>query len=463
MMGAGGTRRRGDSGRPVMILVAGSLALASSGTPLLATREDTLPNGLRVVVHSSADAPVVSVRLLLPVGAAHDPPGLSGLAHLVEHLAFEGSARVPGNGYDEQLSAVGATNDASTSHDQMVYSVTLPPAALPLALFLEADRLGGLAPTARALANQQAVVANERAESMRTDLVRGVLGPLLWPGGHPYGRPVLGYPEELAAVRLADVEAFVARAFEPRGATLVVVGPIDPGDTLAQAARWFRPAPEAGEHAPTPPSAPTPFFAALPSPHAEPIRVWVPADVDRVRLRLGWRTFDLTHPDRVALELAGALLQDALRSPVAELETVSVNAWTGRLGGEFTVAADVERAGPMLRRIEVALARLASDGPPDGALERIRAMARSRELRGLQTAQGRAARLADCAERTGVADCLPDEWAARDAVDAQVIRRVVGRWLTAASRVLLAVAPASRAHPPPPRMTLFPGPLPVVR
>ncbi|MES2639164.1 MAG: pitrilysin family protein [Myxococcota bacterium] len=433
----------------MILSLAVSLSLASTGPSsapgaLLGAREETLSNGLRVVVHPWPDAPVVAIRLLLPVGAAADPPGRSGLAHLVEHLSFEGSANVPGNGYDRQLAAVGATNDASTGHDAMVFAVTLPPGALPLALFLEGDRLGWLTPTGLALLNQQAVVANERAESARGDQVRRALAPLLWPAGHPYARPVLGHPAELASVTLADVDTFVARAFRPRGATLVIVGPVDVEATLADTRRWF------GEIA----EAPAAVSPAPPNtPPVAPIRAWVPGDVDRVRLRLGWRTFDRTHPDRVALELAGALLEDLLRA-----DGVGVNVWAGRLGGEVTVAADVERAGGVLRRVEAAVSRMAHAGPAEGALERIRAMARAWELRSLQTAEGRATALLECVDRTGAADCLPAEWAARAAVDGETIRRVVRHWLAPEARVVLALAPSSRRRAPLPRMTLMDTP-----
>ncbi|MDP2310547.1 MAG: pitrilysin family protein [Pseudomonadota bacterium] len=432
--------------------LAVSLALAASGPVpgpgLLSTWEDTLPNGLRVLVHPWPEAPVVAIRLLLPVGAAGDPPGRSGLAHLVEHLSFEGSEHAPGNAYDRLLSAVGATSDAATSHDRMVSSVTLPAGALPLALFLEGDRLAWLAPTGEALANQKEVVANERAESARADQVRRALAPLLWPEGHPYARPVIGDPAELGRVTLAEVMAFVGHAFQADGATLVIVGPVDAAATLDAARHWCG---EGARQLTPPPSLPGGGNGGE-GPLAASVRAWVPADVDRIRLRLGWRTFDRTHPDRVALELAGALLQEALRGDGAQ-----VNAWAGRQGGELTVAVDVVRVGGVLRRIEAALSRLARAGPEEGELLRIRAMARSRELRGLQTAEGRAAVLIDCADRTGIADCLPAEWAAREEVDAEAIRAVVARWLAPGSRVLLAVAPWSRRRAPLPRMTLLDG------
>ncbi|MDP2317546.1 MAG: pitrilysin family protein [Pseudomonadota bacterium] len=450
-----------------MLPLAVSLALASERPGLLATEEATLPNGLRVVVHAWPEAPVVAIRLRIPAGSASDPPGRSGLAHLVEHLAFEGSAHAPGNRYDRWLGDAGGSSDAATDMDQMTYSVTVPVGALPLALFLESDRLGWLTPTEAALANQRAVVANERAESARADQVREALAPLLWPEGHPYARRVIGLPEDLAVVTLADVQAFVADKLVPSGATLVIVGPAAPGAVLDEARRWFEDVPDRGSptavawsgsigsapDAPVDELLPTRAAWRRGGPGAPAIRAWVPGDVDRVRLRLAWRTFDRGHPDRVALELAGAVLADLLRD-----DEVDVSAWSGRFGGELSLAANVERAATPLRRIERALEQLAFEGPPDGALERIRATARTWELRGLQTPAGRAAVLLDCAERTGAPDCLPIEWAGREAVDAEAIRRVVRRWLAPGSRVLLAVAPSSRRVAPLPRMIRMAAP-----
>ncbi len=436
-----------------------SLALASMAPELLPTTEAVLPNGLRVIVHAWPEGPSVSLRLLVPAGAAADPPGRSGLAHLVEHLAFEGSAHAPGNRYDQWLAEAGGASDASTSHDGTLYAVTVPPGAVPLALFLESDRIEWLTPTAAALANQQAVVANERAESARTDQVRAAFAPLVWPADHPYARPVIGVPDELAAVTLADVEAFVRQRLRPAGATLVIAGPIDAEATLAEARRWFGEL--AGEGASVVPAALGEAGMSgepdLPK-HTwrragDAVRVWVPGDVDRVRLRIGWRTVDRAHPDRVALEIAGALLADALRE-----DAVEVNAWSGRFGGELSLAADGIRPAGVVRRAQRAVLELAWSGPSEDALARIRARARAWELRSLQTAEGRASLLLGCADRTGVADCLPAEWAARERVDPAAIRRVVRRWLAPASRVLLTVAPSSRRRAPLPRMTLVAPP-----
>ncbi len=431
--------------------LAVSLALAAP-PGLLPTEEETLANGLRIVAHAWPDAQNVTVNLLLPAGAAADPPGRSGLAHLVEHLAFEGSEGAPGNAGDMWVRAAGGQSDAATRHDHVLFSSTVPPEALSLALFLESERVGHLTPTATALANQQAVVANERAESARVDQVRDALAPRLWPAGHPYARPVIGRVEELGAVSIADVSAFVLRNFVTDGALLVIVGPM-PADVMrAEARRWFEagvdrargawvPAPEEPPRAPALPTAPT-------TPGHGGLRVWVPGDVDRVRLRVAWQTVDRSHPDRVALELAGAVLADALRS-----DGVDVNAWAGRYGGELTLAADTARPGPVLRRMERALDTLRRAGPTADTLVRVRASARAWELRTLQTTEGRAAVLVACAERGAPPDCLAAEWAAREATGPDALREAVARWLTANARLLLAVAPSSQRRRPLPRLT----------
>jgi len=457
LRGAPDGQARDDSDRGVPLALLASLALAASPL-LLPTEEETLGSGLRIVAHSWSDAPNITINLLVPAGAAADPPGRSGLAHLVEHLAFEGSEGAPGNAGDVWIRAAGGQSDASTRHDALLFTSTAPPEALSLALFLESERLGHLTPAAEALANQQAVVANERAESARADQVRAALAPLLWPAGHPYARQVIGRTEELRAATLLDVSTFVRENLVPAGATLVVVGPMPAAEMRAEARRWFGeegvdgargawvPAPEDAARVATVASAPT-------TPVRGGLRVWVPGDVDRVRLRLAWRTVDRAHPDRVALELAGAVLAAALND-----DGVDVNAWAGRYGGELTLAADTTRPAFVLRRMERALYTLVRSGPEADTLARVRTAARGWELRTLQTTGGRAAALVACVERGAAPDCLADEWAAREATGPAAVRAAAARWLTPDGRVLLAVAPSSARHAPLPRLTREPTP-----
>src|SRR5690606_35084944 len=123
------------TGRPLMTSVIG-----------LPYEMFTLDNGLRVVVHVDRRAPLVCTNIWYHVGSKEEEPGRTGFAHLFEHLMFEGSEHVPEGAFDDLLEQVGAVNNGSTSTDRTNYWALMPSHALDLALYLEADRMGGLLP-----------------------------------------------------------------------------------------------------------------------------------------------------------------------------------------------------------------------------------------------------------------------------------------------------------------------------
>ena len=132
-----------------------------------------LPNGLDIIVHEDRRLPLVAVNVWYRVGSKHETPGHTGLAHLFEHLMFEGSEHQP-HGYFEPLQRAGAAVNGSTSVDRTNYWETVPTEALPLALWMEADRMGWMLPALSAdrFETQRGVVLNERRQSYENRPVR---------------------------------------------------------------------------------------------------------------------------------------------------------------------------------------------------------------------------------------------------------------------------------------------------
>jgi zinc protease len=165
---------------------AGQAAVAApdgGGVPRLAYEKYTLPNGLEVILHEDRSAPVVSVNTWYKVGSGDEQRGRTGFAHLFEHVMFMGSQHVPVGAFDQWLEGAGVQNNGSTNTDRTNYYEWGPSNALPLALWLDADRMGNLLPVMdqQKLDLQRDVVKNERRE--RVDNV-------------PYGR---AYETVLAA------------------------------------------------------------------------------------------------------------------------------------------------------------------------------------------------------------------------------------------------------------------------
>src|SRR5688572_24013960 len=132
----------------------------------IAVERHTLANGLRVVLSEDHSLPVVGVNLWYGVGSRNEVPGRTGLAHLFEHMMFQGSQHVPETQHIAHVERAGGSVNATTWLDRTNYYCTVPASQLELALWLESDRLGFFLPalTQETFANQREVVKNERRQ-----------------------------------------------------------------------------------------------------------------------------------------------------------------------------------------------------------------------------------------------------------------------------------------------------------
>ncbi len=206
--------------------------------------EFTLANGLHVVLHEDHTVPVVSVNMWYQVGSAREHTGRTGFAHLFEHLMFMGSGHVKPGEFDEWLEAAGGDNNASTGNDRTNYWINVPSNALELALFLESDRLGYLLDTMtpKTVDAQRDVVKNERRQRVENQpygTADVILDEMLFPEGHPYHWPVIGYMPDLTAASYDDVVEFFKKYYTTGNASLVVAGDIDPARTRTLVEKWF--------------------------------------------------------------------------------------------------------------------------------------------------------------------------------------------------------------------------------
>ena len=210
----------------------------------LAYAQFTLPNGLHVILHEDHSVPVVTVNVWYHVGSARERQGRTGFAHLFEHLMFMGSGHVPPGAFDTLLEDAGGSNNGSTTSDRTNYWIDVPSNALELALFLESDRRGYLLDTMtpQTVDAQRDVVKNERRQSYENQpygMAEPTLGEMLYPEGHPYHWPTIGYMPDLTAASHEDVVAFFQKYYAPANASLVVAGDIEPVAARALVEKWF--------------------------------------------------------------------------------------------------------------------------------------------------------------------------------------------------------------------------------
>jgi zinc protease len=265
----------------------------------------TLDNGLRVVVSPDTSVPVVTVNLWVDVGSRHESPGRTGLAHLFEHLMFQGSRHVASGEHFSRLMAEGGRLNATTWFDRTNYFETVPKGAYELALWMEADRHGFLlhAVNQENLDNQRDVVKEERRQRYDNVPYGNALIEVyatVFPADHPYHHPTIGSMADLEAASLDDVHAFFRRFYGPNNTVLTLVGDLTPEEGFAAAERYFGALPATAQPQ-------RPRLAQL-DPIAEPVRVERPGDVPNDRLHIAFRL----PVDNTAEFFATSLALDAL-------------------------------------------------------------------------------------------------------------------------------------------------------
>ncbi|MGH9382330.1 MAG: M16 family metallopeptidase [Thermoanaerobaculia bacterium] len=414
-----------------------------------------MDNGLRVNLLPDSSLPLVAVNLWYHVGSRHESPGRTGLAHLFEHMLFEGSAHVPGNDHFRLIQQVGGSANGSTWYDRTNYYETVPAHCLELALWLEADRMGFLLPalTPEKLAIQQQVVLNERRERIDNQPYGLALERLfagLYPDSHPYGWPVIGTPEDIAAATLDDVRKFFQTWYTPDNAVLTLVGDFGADAALSLVERWFADIP----------SRDTPHTNTNRPPDA-PIRLNGPMDEvmgDRVELErcyIGFRLPPYGTPDWYAADLLAAVLATGKASRLYKdlvhdrkmAHQVSASTLPTELGGSFLVvatASDDDGASALVERVQAHLGDVARGEVSAAAVERARSQVLSGYVESLQTLEERADEISQFTTFLDRPDALHDEFTTYSRIQPEDLVRVAQRWLAPADAVILRVVPEER-------------------
>ncbi|MBK9029734.1 MAG: insulinase family protein [Myxococcales bacterium] len=413
-----------------------------------------LANGLEVILQPDLTVTSAMVEVWYHVGSKDEVVGKTGFAHLFEHLMFEGSKHVGEGAFDVLLESAGGWNNGTTNNDRTNYFEQVPGNQLPLALWLEADRMAGLwdAMNADVLTNQRDVVKNERRQSYenrpygRASLL---ITQALWPKGHGNWNLTIGTMADLDAASLADVEAFWRTYYRPSNATLLVAGRFDVATTRAQIDQLFG-------WMPTLPAPPRRTLDAPVTPLPQPIAL---ATTDRVavpKVIVTMRAPEANGPGLTDLEVAAQILGGGKTSRLYKrlvwkdrLATdvyASVNPQF--LGSEFEIAATA-RPGVTAAQLQAALAdelRAFTAAPPTAAeVERARRVLEVSLLSTLENLASRINQLADWAAYTGDPDHLDEVQAELAAVTPASVAAAAGQWLRLEAAVTMVVTPEPTA------------------
>lgn len=473
------------SNRPRVAALALALAVASGGLVIAPTaviaapratvdipfEEFTLPNGLRVIVHTDRKAPIVAVNLWYHVGSKDEPAGRTGFAHLFEHLMFNGSENHRGE-FFEPFELVGTTDqNGTTNSDRTNYFQNVPTTALDMALWMESDRMGHLlgAIDQKVLDEQRGVVQNEKRENENQPYgqVWDALGKAMYPRTHPYHHSTIGSMADLNAASLEDVKSWFRTWYGPNNAVLVLAGDIDVATAREKVTKFF------GDIPATPTMAQPKVDVA---PLAKSTRATMTDQVPQARIYRVWNVAQTGTPDIDKLQLFAQVLGGSRSSRLDKrllhqdklVDSISASAYASQLSSNFLMTADVKQGvdpAKVEAVIDEELRRLLKDGPTKTELEQARTVFKAGFVRGIERIGGfggKADALAECAVYTGDPGCFRDSLEIIQTATPADLKAIGNQWLTLGSHTLVVVPGPRTAVEEDPSVTPAPMTLPPV-
>jgi zinc protease len=212
-----------------------------AGSAQAALTDVTLDNGMRVIVQEDHRAPVMVSQVWYRAGAMDEFNGTTGVAHVLEHMMFKGTQKVPPGEFSKRIAAAGGRENAFTSRDYTAYFQQMQKDRLELSMQLEADRMANLVISDELFAKEIQVVMEERR--LRTDdQPQSVVYERLMATAyqtHPYRRPIIGWMDDLRNMTAQDARDWYTRWYAPSNATLVVAGDVNADEVVAMAKRHF--------------------------------------------------------------------------------------------------------------------------------------------------------------------------------------------------------------------------------
>lgn len=321
-----------------------------------------LNNGMEYILYQDKTVPLVSVNIWYRVGSAYEKKGKTGLAHLFEHMMFQGSQHVPKEMHFRFIQEAGGTLNGSTSTDRTNYFEKLPANNLELALWLESDRMGYFLPalTEEKLKNQKDVVSNERLERYDNQpygLAWELLITNLYPENHPYSWATIGFLKDIESYTSDDVKNFFKQFYSPDNASIVIAGDFETDEAVGLLKKYFEPF-ESSNNQPKI-DIPTPLLT-------ENIFTEHKDNVQLDRIYLAWHTDKIYSDDDASMEILADILSGSKNSRLYKklvfdlqiAQDVSAFQFSGKFGGHFMIISTAQPGTDLQQLKEIILDEL---------------------------------------------------------------------------------------------------------
>src|SRR3954463_3395642 len=432
-----------------LIAAAGLPVVAAVPPPKLQYDISTLPNGLTVVLSEDHSTPIVHLGVWYHVGSKNEKKGRTGFAHLFEHMMFKGSKNVAPEEHTSVISSVGGRSNAYTTDDETVFWETMPAQYLPLALWLEADRMASLRIDKDTFVNEREVVKEERR--MRVDnQPYGRLNEIIYANAftvHPYKHSTIGSMEDLEAASIDDVREFFETYYVPENATLVLVGDFDAAQAKLLVGQYLGRVAKARQ--------PVPRDIPKEPPQTAERRVKVEAPWPLPAVVVAHHITSDGNPDSYPLHIASKVLSDGQSSRIYQKLVYDTQLAVAAFGGAnliedpnlFYAVAIVQPGHTTEEAADALIAeldRLKAEPITDHELQRTKNQFARDYILGRESDQQKATQLAHAVVIHRDITTADGEFEIFQQLTTADVQRVARTYFTAENRVVITVMPAGR-------------------
>jgi predicted Zn-dependent peptidase len=417
--------------------------------PPLEIEEYSLGNGLRVVLNRDEAVPVVAVAVYYNVGSRNEREGRTGFAHLFEHMMFQGSANVKKAEHFQFIMKAGGTMNGTTSSERTNYFETLPANQLPLALWLESDRMRSLAVTQENLDNQREAVKEEkrlRYDNQPYGQIFDLINEMIY-RNFANAHSTIGSMEHLDAATVEDVQEFFRIFYAPNNAVLVLSGSFEPKTAKQLVETYFGDIPSQ--------AVPPDLDVSEPTDVATTYREWEDKLAPFPAFLIGWKIPKRRSPEFNALYLAGKLLYDGDSSRLyqklvkGDESVIQLFGFTDERRGPSSIfVGAIPKPEKDLSRIRdiimTEIRHIATDGPSAEEMQKLHNQLINDAIRMRQSSMARAQQIAEYALYDGDPTLVNTDLDDLLAVTPEQIRTTADKFLNTENRALLDIVPAGK-------------------
>jgi predicted Zn-dependent peptidase len=417
--------------------------------PPLEIEEFSLNNGLRVVLNRDEAVPVVAVAVYYNVGSRNEREGRTGFAHLFEHMMFQGSENVKKAEHFQFIMKAGGTMNGTTSSERTNYFETLPANQLPLALWLESDRMRSLAVTQENLDNQREAVKEEkrlRYDNQPYGQIFDLINEMIY-RNFANAHSTIGSMEHLDDATVEDVQEFFRIYYAPNNAVLVISGSFEPDTAKQLVETYFGDIPSQ----PGPPE----LDVSEPAEVAQTYREWEDKLAPFPAFLIGWKIPKRRSSEFNALYLAGKLLYDGESSRLyqklvkGDESVIQLFGFTDERRGPSSIfVGAIPKPEKDLSRIRdiimTEIRNVAEVGPTADEMQKLHNQLINDAVRMRQSSMTRAQQIAEYALYDGDPKLINTDLEEFLSVTPEQIRNAVQNFLNTENRALLDVTPAGK-------------------